>query len=673
MFSRAKDKTKQVTIKLRAKVATTKTATMANAHTMLLTNIPMANAHGVVTPPPEKIPGLYMAGRAPQTTKTSMAKKSLRFEENKDIPDPLTPTAPPIGEETAQSGDEIIECNTATQTATVTEVTTADSTDTDPMVTSDLTSTDPTDSQEEELSTIIETPSHTTRHPKKTRKFHSVYLTKSTKGKQFRPRSPISNTAAYPVIRYLHAAQFKAVAKELNTLVKFFNLNTITPFLFDEELQFFLADYRQQQCKKMPFLKFAMEHMFKKYCLQVSPNVNRNPDEAEEGEWVDIDDDSDDEISFPTRPTQVPITQPVPTGTEQSSITRQQEEYLDDREEQADDAFNDPGLLNESIYVSADEGDYNDQVAYDDYNETTQEIYYTPLDAISNTDTGLYYNTQEQNIDSVEGDSQSHVVWSQNADNRIVNEEDSRQTEEAYPDDGYATEIGTQHSTQQQVTELPPSSYNTATYTYRIAQDEFMGQFDDIDEIAYATASQILPQVVRPKVNTVIPRTVLVHERPQQVYQEPLIVHQVHEAMGGTSSPKKAFPPPRWPVDEVSPRRRQAPRTATIRSIFHEDEVVNGGRGATNGTNDTNRDINTYEFTHTHPDMTGEKDLLAGNGRRQGRTPPNRPNRGRQNPNAINVRRNPNRAARGVLGRGPAPQPQLVAPQPQPEAHNLNW
>ena len=93
---------------------------------------------------------------------------------------------------------------------------------------------------------------------------------------------------------------------------------------------------------------------------------------------------------------------------------------------------------------------------------------------------------------------------------------------------------------------------------------------------------------------------------------------------------------------------------------------MNGGRGATNDTNDTNKDTNTYEFVHTYPDMTGEKDLLAGNGRRQGRNPPNRPNRGRQNPNAINVRRNPNRAARGVLGRGPAPQPQPVGPQPQP-------
>ena len=447
MFSRAKDKTKQVTIKLRAKVATNKTATMANANTVSLANIPIANAHGVVAPPPEKIPGLYTAGRAPQSTKKSTAKKSLKFEENKNIPAPLTPTAPPIGEETVQSEDEITECDTATQTASVTEVTMANLTDTDPVSTSDVASTDPTDSQQEELMTIIETPSHTTRHPKKTRKFRSVYLTKSTKGKQFRPRSPISNTAAYPIFRYLHTAQFKAVAKELNTLVQFFNLNTITPFLYDEELQFFVADYRQQQCKKMPFLKFAMEHMFKKYCLQVSPSVNRNPEgqagDAEEGEWVDIDDDTDDEISFPTHPIQVPITQPVQTGTEQSSTTRQQDEYPNDGAGQAADTFNDIGILNESIYVSADEGDYNDQVAYDDYNETTQEIYYTPGVATLDTDIGLYHNTHDQNIDSIGGDSQSHVDWSQNVENRIVNDEGVQETEEAYPDDGYATEIGT--------------------------------------------------------------------------------------------------------------------------------------------------------------------------------------------------------------------------------------
>ena len=281
---------------------------------------------------------------------------------------------------------------------------------------------------------------------------------------------------------------------------------------------------------------------------------------------------------------------------------------------------------------------------------------------------GLHHNTHEQNVGSVRGDSQSHVDWSQNVENKIVNDDGTRDLEEAYPDDGYATEVGTQYITQQQITGPASSSYNTTTYTHRVAQDEFMGQFDDIDEIAYATASQIPSHVVRPKINPVLPRMVLLHERPQQVYQEPLIVHQVHEVLGDTSSPKKTFPPPRWPVDEVSLRKRQAPKTATITSIFHEDEAVNAGRGGNKDTNEINKDTNTYEFFHTYPEITGEKDLLAGNNRRQGRNPLNRPNRGRQNQNPINVRRNPNRAARGVLGRGPAPQVQPGGPQAPPVA-----
>ena len=269
MFSRAKDKTKQVTIKLRAKVASNKPPAMATVRTVSLTDIPMANAHGVVAPPPEKLPGLYTAGRAQKTNSKSKAKKSLRFEETQRNPDPLMPTAPPMGDETTQHEDEITECDTATQIATIAEATMAKSIDTDTVSTSDITSTDQTDTPEDELSTIIETPNRSTRPPKKTRKFRSVYLTKSAKGKQFRPRSPISNLAAYPIVRYANATQFTTVATELNTLVKFFNLNTITPFLYDEELECFLADYRQHTCRRLPFLKFAIEHMYEKYCLQV--------------------------------------------------------------------------------------------------------------------------------------------------------------------------------------------------------------------------------------------------------------------------------------------------------------------------------------------------------------------------------------------------------------------
>ena len=59
----------------------------------------MANVQGVVIPPPEKLPGLYTAGRPPPNNTTGKAKKSLRFEEIRDIPAPLTPTAPPLSEE----------------------------------------------------------------------------------------------------------------------------------------------------------------------------------------------------------------------------------------------------------------------------------------------------------------------------------------------------------------------------------------------------------------------------------------------------------------------------------------------------------------------------------------------------------------------------------------------
>ena len=532
--------------------------------------------------------------------------------------------------------------------------------DTDAVSTSDITSTDPTDTPEEELSTIIETPNRAARPPKKTRKFRRVYLPKSAKGKQFRPRSPISNTASYPVVRYSNATQFTAAATELNTLVKYFDSNTIAPFLYDEELECFLADYRQHACKRLPFLKFAVERMFEKYCLQVMPNVNRNTaDEEENGEWVDIDDDTDDEISFPIRTTQVPNTQVVSEGTEQPTpTTRQQDEYPDQLDEQIANELDDTQILNESIYVSADEGDYDSQVDYDDVNGEPQDIYYTPMKTMPTTDNGLYANIQQQNLTSLDGSSQSHVVWSQGADNVDSNEEHRQHVEEPDPDDGYATEVGTQPHTSTQMSEVEPATYNTATYTYKMAQDEFMGQFDDIDELAYPTPNNARSQVVSPKANRIMARTVLVHEKPQQAYQAPLIVHRVHEAFGGNSTPKKDLPPPRWPVEEVSPNRRQAPRTATITSIFHEDEVVSGSQGGRKHVVPHKDKTKTYHFSSTCPDITGERDLLAGNGRRQGRNPPNR---GRQNPIPVNVRRNPNRAARAVPGRGPVP-PQPPVP-----------
>ena len=260
----------------------------------------------------------------------------MRFEETTVVPDPLTPTAPPLPEEGLQDDEEIIEHDTATQTVQGATANIASAADTEVVSTSDITSTDQTDTPEEELSTIIETPNRAARPPKKTRKYRRVYLPKSAKGKQFRPRSPISNTALYPVVRYSNATQFEAAATELNDLVKYFNSNSIAPFLYDEELGCFLADYRQHACKRLPFLKFAVERMFEQYCLQAGQNVNRNTaDEEENGEWIDIDDDTDDEISFPIRTQQVPAAHIAPSGTELPPLpTRQQDEYPDQLDEQ---------------------------------------------------------------------------------------------------------------------------------------------------------------------------------------------------------------------------------------------------------------------------------------------------------------------------------------------------
>ena len=67
------------------------------------------------------------------------------------------------------------------------------------------------------------------------------------------------------------------------------------------------------------------------------------------------------------------------TGTEQPTLTmRQQDEYPEQLDEQLANEFDDTQILNDSIYVSADEGDYDSQIDYNDYNGEPQDIYYTP-------------------------------------------------------------------------------------------------------------------------------------------------------------------------------------------------------------------------------------------------------------------------------------------------------
>ena len=168
MFTKAKDKTKQATLRIKAKVTPNRATVMAGAQTVSLADIPMANGHGVVAQPIEKLPGLYAMGQATKPTKKTTAKKSLRFEETKEVPDPLMPMAPLMTDEEASKDEEIIECDTATQTVLRTELETATS---EEVSTSEVTSTDQTESQEEGASSYVGSSTGRARPPKKSRKF----------------------------------------------------------------------------------------------------------------------------------------------------------------------------------------------------------------------------------------------------------------------------------------------------------------------------------------------------------------------------------------------------------------------------------------------------------------------------------------------------------------------
>ena len=123
MFNKTKDKTKIVSLKLRAKVNNSKSSNMASNQTVSLAQIPMVNNHGEIAPPQDKIPGLYAMGKAPKPSERTTAKKSLRFDDAPDIPPSLVPSAPPAAEmptvnnAVEEEGQEIIEHDTATQTA----------------------------------------------------------------------------------------------------------------------------------------------------------------------------------------------------------------------------------------------------------------------------------------------------------------------------------------------------------------------------------------------------------------------------------------------------------------------------------------------------------------------------------------------------------------------------
>ena len=98
---------------------------------------------------------------------------------------------------------------------------------------------------------------------------------------------------------------------------------------------------------------------------------------------------------------------------------------------------------------------------------------------------------------------------------------------------------------------------------------------------------------------------------------------------GATSLPKKPLPPPRWPVKEVSPGKQGARRTATITSIFHEDDLKTCNMNTPHESKSKQYegdDTRAYALRFTQSDAASDRDLMAGNNRRGRRAPPNPPN-----------------------------------------------
>ena len=67
--------------------------------------------------------------------------------------------------------------------------------------------------------------------------------------------------------------------------------------MFNEELDLFIARFRQTNSVKWPYLRYAVNYMYERYykCNRTKADAMQD---VLDGEWVDIKDDDDDEIVF---------------------------------------------------------------------------------------------------------------------------------------------------------------------------------------------------------------------------------------------------------------------------------------------------------------------------------------------------------------------------------------
>ena len=180
---------------------------------------------------------------------------------------------------------------------------------------------------------------------------------------------------------------FSDVATQLNELVRFFDLNTIGPFMYDENLEFFIARFRQANSVRWPYLRYAIKHMYEKHYLH-NRTTSDQPEDGD-GEWINIEEDSDDEIVFKANTVAgegVPNEQLDDTLLYNQSL-RQQDECQDQHQPQGDNPTVDNWI------------DYDDYTMYNPPDQF-EDTFYSINDTWTNdTDVKMLYADANRQVD----------------------------------------------------------------------------------------------------------------------------------------------------------------------------------------------------------------------------------------------------------------------------------
>ena len=195
---------------------------------------------------------------------------------------------------------------------------------------------------------------------------------------------------------FLVNAHFSDVVTQLNELVRFFNMNTIGPFMYDEELEFFIARFRQVNSARWPYLRYAIRYMYEKHylCDRTTPNQPEDGD----SKWVNIEDDSAGEIEANTVSEEVVPNDQLDDTLPYNPSPRQQDECQELQYPQVDN----PTVDNWT--------DYDNYLTYDPSDQFDDTFYTINENWTEDTDVKTSYEGANRQVDRDETEYDDRYV-----------------------------------------------------------------------------------------------------------------------------------------------------------------------------------------------------------------------------------------------------------------------